>query len=217
MPSWPGSLGERVEDRHLRVGDRVGVVVAVDLRGRTPCGPRNQPLDLIQLPFDDVDRFLVQRRRAAREIGLADDARSVRRVDDHEVVRRDRPQADRVGRIRLVRPGPLPSSPAGARRGARSPSSASTPSTSCTSCAAELLARRERQLERRALHVIDEDVQVVGIDERVLRRRIEEIRRDAGRRTDRAARCWRPAPPPTGRLRRPARPARCQVAAIVPG
>ena len=41
------------------------------------------------------------------------------------------------------------------------------------------LVGRERQLERRALDVIDEDVQVVGIDERALGRRVEEIRRVA--------------------------------------
>ena len=39
-----------------------------------------------------------------------------------------------------------------------------------------LLGGRERQLERGALHVVDEDVQVVGIDQRVLGRGIEEIR-----------------------------------------
>ena len=33
---------------------------------------------------------------------------------------------------------------------------------------AVLLARRERQLEGGTLHVIDQDVQVVGIDQRVL-------------------------------------------------
>ena len=50
---------------------------------------------------------------------------------------------------------------------------------SCTSCRPNVSSRRERQLERRALHVVDEDVQVVGIDQRVLRRRIEEVRRVA--------------------------------------
>jgi hypothetical protein len=43
--------------------------------------------------------------------------------------------------------------------------------------AAELLLLRERQLESGALHVIDEDVQVVRIDQRALRRRVEEIGR----------------------------------------
>ena len=42
---------------------------------------------------------------------------------------------------------------------------------------AERFAIGERQLERRALDVIDEDVEVVGIDERALRRAVEEIRR----------------------------------------
>ena len=106
--------------------------------------------------------------------------------------------------------------PAGPR-GARTRSSASTPSTSCTSCRPYCLGRRERQLERRALHVIDQDVQVVGIDQRVLGRRVEEVRRDCGRRTDRAARCCATSTAAERPLRRPARPARCQVAAIVPG
>ncbi len=42
--------------------------------------------------------------------------------------------------------------------------------------AAVLLRSGERQLERRALHVVDEDVQVVRIDQRMLRRRVEEVR-----------------------------------------
>ena len=41
----------------------------------------------------------------------------------------------------------------------------------------ERVAGRERELERRALHVLHENVQVVGVDERVLGRGIEEIRR----------------------------------------
>ena len=44
---------------------------------------------------------------------------------------------------------------------------------------AERFVGRERQLERRALDVIDEDVQVVGIDQRPLGRGVEEVRRVA--------------------------------------
>ena len=58
-----------------------------------------------------------------------------------------------------------------------SPDSCSTPSTSWTFDLPVRFLGRERQLERRALHVIDEDVQVVGIDERVLGRGVEEERR----------------------------------------
>jgi len=36
--------------------------------------------------------------------------------------------------------------------------------------ATEVFVRRERQFERGALDVVDEDVQVVGIDQRPLRR-----------------------------------------------
>src|SRR6516165_10019270 len=44
---------------------------------------------------------------------------------------------------------------------------------------AERLRGAERQLERSALDVIDEDVQVVRIDQRALRRSVEEVRRVA--------------------------------------
>ena len=92
------------------------------------------------------------------------------------------------------------------------PSSPSSPSARCTSpsppgCRApparrdvpNCLGGRERQLERRALDVIDEDVQVVGIDQRALGRARRRNTTGCARRTDRAARCWRPSPPPTGR------------------
>ena len=74
---------------------------------------------------------------------------------------------------------------------------------------AEGLVPGKRQLERRALDVIDEDVQVVGIDQRPLRRAIEEIRRvadnelierraardeDGGRPAGAATRASRPLP-----------------------
>ena len=137
-------------------------------------------------------------------------------VDDHEVVGRDRAQADRVGRIRLVRP--LPVCLAVRALGAMHQAALLQNAEHLLHVvAAVLFARRERQLEGRALHVIDEDVQVVGIDQRVLGRRVEEVRRIAGRRTDRAARCCATSTAAERPLRRPARPARCHVAAIVPG
>jgi len=39
---------------------------------------------------------------------------------------------------------------------------------------AELFARRERQLERRTLDVVEQDLQIIGIDEGVLRRPLEK-------------------------------------------
>ena len=97
---------------------------------------------------------------------------SVASIDD-EVVRRDRAQAHRVGRIGLVRPVPLPvgvmdESFLGEHR-----------EDLLDVLVSEPLVVAERQLERGALHVVEEDVQVVGVDERVLGRRVEEIRRVA--------------------------------------
>src|SRR5439155_14443540 len=40
---------------------------------------------------------------------------------------------------------------------------------------AELLRDAERQLERRALHMTDQDVEIIGIDQRALRRSVEEV------------------------------------------
>ena len=55
------------------------------------------------------------------------------------------------------------------------PSSPSTPSTAGTILLSEALVGRERQLERRALDVIEQDLQVVRVDQRVLRRGAEEV------------------------------------------
>ena len=104
-----------------------------------------------------------------------------------EVVRGNRPQADRVGRIRLVGPGPLrirvvrPVVAAGPMARAACPVHEPLLGQDAENLLqvvpAERLGAGERQLERRALDVIDEDVQVVGIDQRPLGRAIEEIRR----------------------------------------
>ena len=40
---------------------------------------------------------------------------------------------------------------------------------------AELFARRKRQLERRALDVVEQDLQIVGVDEGVLRRSLKKV------------------------------------------
>ena len=97
---------ERIEDRDARVADRGGVVVAVDLADERLAPFEVEPLHLVQLSLDDIDRLRMQRRRAAGEVGFADHPRLARRVDDDEVVGGHRTQADRVGRVRLVGPRP---------------------------------------------------------------------------------------------------------------
>src|SRR6185503_10364555 len=89
---------EGVDHGDLRVGDRVGVVVTVDLPHVGLAAFEIEALHLIQAAFQQIYRLLVQRRRTARETRLADHVRTVRRVHHHEVVGRDRSQAHRIGR-----------------------------------------------------------------------------------------------------------------------
>src|SRR5438093_9108774 len=100
-------LREHIDRRHFRIRDRVRVVVAIDLAHECLTSVEVEALHLIQLRLDDVDRLGVQRRGTAGEVGLADDARLVGRVDDDEVVRRNGSQAYGISWIRLIGPGPF--------------------------------------------------------------------------------------------------------------
>ena len=203
---------ERLENRDLRVGDGVGVVIAVDRADERLASLEVEALHLIELPFDDVDGLFVERGRPAREVGLADDALAIGRIDDDEVVRRDRSQADGVGRIRLVGPVPLPVGVVDeaflAEHG----------EDLLHVLVPEALIVAERQLEGRALHVVEQDVQVVGVDERVLGRGVEEVRRVADdelidRRAARDEHRRRPRRAPAGASRAlPGRGNRARVA-----
>ena len=97
---------EEVEDRDPRIGDRVRVVVAIDRADVRLASFEIERVDLEEGALDEVDGLRVERRWTAREVGLADDPGLVGRVHDHEIVRGHGPEADRVGRIRLARPGP---------------------------------------------------------------------------------------------------------------
>ncbi len=182
-------LREAIEDRHLRISNRGRVVVAIDLAHVCLAADEVELFDLENLSFDHVDGLGMQRRERAGEIGFADHLRTAGVIGDHEVVRRNRPQAHRVGRIRLAGPVPLsfgiftagPMHQAGFLQDAEDLLHVHL---------AVGLPGGERQLERRALHVIHEDVQVVGIHQRVLRRCVEEIRRMLrDELIDRRARC----------------------------
>ena len=77
---------ELLEDGHLRVGDRVGVIIAVDRPSVGLAAVEVEPVHLVLRPLDEIDRLLVERRRGVAEVDLADDRALVRRVDHHEVV-----------------------------------------------------------------------------------------------------------------------------------
>ena len=171
-------------------------------------------LHLVEPALHDVDGLLVQDLQRAVEVGLADHARRVGLVDDDEVVRRDRAQADGVGRVRLVRPVPVArrvSSPPPGGSGARTP-----PRTGCRGSPA---GSRGRTLSvvvngsSNAAHLMwsTRICRLSGLT--------SACSGDASKKYD----GWRttnwssgalltpPAPPPTGSARRPARPTRCQV------
>src|SRR4051794_11332148 len=78
---------KRVEARHTRIRDRVGVVIAIDVADVRLAALEIELLHLKQPALDDIDRLWMERCRAAGEIGLADHMALVRDVDDHEVVR----------------------------------------------------------------------------------------------------------------------------------
>ena len=173
---------EGVEHGHLGVRDRVGVIVAVDLPDKRLPPIEIEPIDLVQRPLDEIDRLFMQGRWTAREAGFADDIRAARGVNDNEIVRGHGPEAHRIGRVRLARPLPLPflvrhRVGVGACRPMHQAALGQDFQHFLHVLTAVLFGRGKGQLERRALYMIDKDVEVVRIDQRVLRRRVEEIRR----------------------------------------
>ena len=165
---------EALEDLHLRAGDGLGVVVHLRLAHVGPALRVVVLLHEIGLALENVDRLLVEHRRRGVEIHLRDDAGVARDVLDHEVVRGDAAQADRIGGIALARPMPSPARPVD------EPVFLEEAEHLLDVLAPEDLVGAEGQLERRALHVAHEDVQVVGVDPALLHGRVEEVVRMAG-------------------------------------
>ena len=158
-----------VEDGHLRVVDRVGVVVTLDAAHKGLAVVEIEALDLKQAAFDDVNRLFVEHRRPAGVIGFADHPLTVGEVNDDEVVRADRPQADRIGGIRLVGPLPL------VARELHKVLLAQNLQHLLDVERAKRLGGGEGQFKRSTLHVGEQDVQVVRVDERVFRRRVKKV------------------------------------------
>ncbi len=160
---------EQIQHGHLGVGNRIGVVVAVHGLDVGLAILEVEALHLIQPALDQVDRLLVQGRGRAREVDLADHLRRVGRVDHDEIVGRHRTQADRVGGIRLVGPVPL------AFRLVHEALIRQQAQDARQAVRTERFILAERQFERRALDVVEQDVQIVGVDQRPLGRCAEEV------------------------------------------
>ena len=171
-----GSLREDLERLERDGPVRVRVVVDVDL---VDVGLALVPLEPVHVVLDrfvDVDRPLVDEDLGAEQVDLAEDPRPVRRrVDDHDVLRRRGPQRDLRSREVLARPVP-----AAVGRLADVAFLGEEREQVVRRAGPEDLARLERQLEGRRAQVREQDVQVVRVEPRLLRRPLEQELRDGG-------------------------------------
>ena len=167
---------EAIQDGDLRVGDGRRVVIAVHFLHVRLATDEVKFFHLENLALDHVDGLGMQRRQGTCEVGFANHLGAVRVIGNHEVIGRDRSQAHGVGRVRLARPVPLPRLVFMTRPVHESRLLQHAQHLLHVDLAIGLIGG-ERQLEGRALHVIHQDVEIVGIDQRVFRRGIEEVRR----------------------------------------
>src|SRR5271157_248733 len=93
-----------LEHPHLGVADRVGVVIHVDLLYVGLALLKIQMLDVVLLPPMDINGFFVHRGQRADKIHFANHEWPPRDINNDEIVAGDRAQADRVRRVRLMRP-----------------------------------------------------------------------------------------------------------------
>ena len=164
-----GFFLEAVEDLHLRVGDGVGVVVDLGLAHVDPALLVVVLLHVVRPAFEDVDGFLVDHGGGRVVVDLGDDARLAGDVLHHEVVRGHAAQAHRVGGIALARPVPA------SARAVQQLLALEEGQDLREVFLAEALVVGEGQLEGRALHVGEQDVQVLGVDAALLGGAAEEV------------------------------------------
>src|SRR5579863_4058990 len=161
------------EYANLGVTNRVREVVDIDRLDVGFALVKIQMLNVVLLPLMDVDRFRMHGCERRREIDFADHVRLTPvfagRIDDDEVVGRDRTQADRVRRIGFVDPMPVSAALM------QEPGFAQLLTQSRYINIAKSLVRRDRQLEPGALQVVDENLKIVRLNVGMLGRLSEEV------------------------------------------
>ena len=153
----------------MGVADGIGVVVHVDALDVSLALLEVEMFDVVLLPAVKVDGFFVDEHKRAGEIDFADDAGRAGDVDDHEIVAGDGTQADGIGGISFLRPvivfsGEMQKTCFGEARAKIGEMDI-----------AEFVAWSDGQFECGAFQMIDEDFEIVGLDEGVLRSVAEEI------------------------------------------
>ncbi len=163
---------------HLERDPEVGIGVVVDVRpgdvglALVPV----QAVDVVLDPLVDVDRLLVDEERGGEEVDLTQDPVAIAGgIDDDHVLRRARAQAEVAGREVLVAPVV-----AIVVRAADPAVLLQDVEQRRCLLDAEPLGGRDRQLEGRCTQVVQQDVQVVGVHQPVLRRAVEEVLRVGG-------------------------------------
>ncbi len=173
---------EFVDDADAYGELRLRVVVDLYLTHVRLCVVPVQPLDLELLRLVEIDRLLVEQHLRGEPVDLADHPRLAvvilgadrarcrpRRVDDDNVVVRRRAQRRRLRRERLIGPVVL------ATRLVEHALLVEVREHAGRVLRSEPLARLERDLERGALQVVHQHVQVVGIHQTRFGRAAEHV------------------------------------------
>ena len=152
-----------LQNAHLRVANRVGVIIHIHALDVGFAFFEIQMLHVVLLAAVDINGFFVHGGQRAGKIHFADHRRRAGNIDNHEIVAGDRAQADGIGGISFLRPVIIF---AGAMQKARF----GQPRAKFLHIhIAKAVFGSDRQFERRAFQMIDENFQIVRLDERVFR------------------------------------------------
>ena len=153
-----GSGIKFLQDLDLCIGNRVREIFRVHPVDIGLAVVVVEPFHVVLMAVLEVDGFLVDGRKRAREVHFADDPRRVRGIHDHKIIGRDRAKADGVRRIAFGNPVP--------------PVACAVQETDFRQVLAqalevepaELLVLAQGKLEGGALQMVEQDVKVVGVD-----------------------------------------------------
>ncbi len=162
-------LGRNFDHANLRMLHRIGVVVRVNFFHIRFAFLKIQMLHVILLPAVQINCLFVYRCQGARKIHFADNPRLAGNIHDHEVVARHRTQAHRVRRIRFLRPVIK------LARAMQISRLRQLRQNFWHLHFAHFVRCFNRQFERRAFQMVQQNLQIVRLNERVLRSIPEKI------------------------------------------
>ena len=162
-------LVDLLQHLHLRVIDRVRKVIAIDAPHKSLALFIVEFLDLILPRLVQINRLLMQSNQRDRERNLRNHGIVLRNVDHDKVVARNGAQADGVGWIAVARPVPR------FRRMIYQTKIGQKLTQLSGVVRAKFLAFFHGQFKSRALQMIDQNLCIVRVDRRPLRRLSKKI------------------------------------------